>query len=410
MKQQCEYISGAANTVASSVCWTQLRSADLETREIVAYCVDNLVAIVDVSKSLVTETLRGHTGRINVLTATQSYLISASEDSTVRVWSMGSNAEWEEYAVLSGLMRSSIIALACLNLASGILIVASDVTGRVIVWLKETQNKSFHVLQVMDMPAAQMPHDLHLAALPALGIDGANTAGNILNASDVLLFIGSVDTRIHIRVASQQRMRSIIETRDESKNDGNAVDYFSTGIFNLVGMLTGHEEWVTCLASARVENNSLLLASGSKDTKIRLWRLAFSPRSSIPHGAELEVVNLDKFNLNDEDYDEDDEGILDAPEGVVTLEPDESLSEARLIFAAPCGSECSVFLEALLIGHEDWVTSVHWMMPDSDLIVSSENEGSKEDLYRLYSTSMDRYVRPFVRIVFVLYLIIIWPV
>ena len=94
MRQRCEYISGAANTVASSVCWTQLLLSHEETREIVAYCVDNLVAIVDVSKSVVTETLRGHTGRINVLKATKSFLVSASEDTTVRVWSVDKQLGW----------------------------------------------------------------------------------------------------------------------------------------------------------------------------------------------------------------------------------------------------------------------------------------------------------------------------
>ena len=337
MKQQCEFICGAANTVASSICWAQLESADSDSREIVAYCVDNLVAIVDVSKSLVTETLRGHNGRINVLKATKKYLVSASEDATVRLWSMGNDFVWGECAVLAGVMRSSIIALACIDLASGTLVVASDVSGRLAVWFKGVLSQSFAVLQVVDMPAAQMPHDLHLDQLPALGTE-SRAAGSILDFPDVLLFIGSVDTRIHVRIASQQAMRSALQSSQERKDLQSTADYSSTGVFNLVGMLAGHEEWVTCLASVRIDSSTLLLASGSKDSKIRLWRLAFSHRSAAPsatQGAEQEV-NFDKFNLNEED-DEDDEGVLDV-EGGVLLEPDESSSEARLVFTCPGGT------------------------------------------------------------------------
>jgi elongator complex protein 2 len=42
----------------------------------------------------------------------------------------------------------------------------------------------------------------------------------------------------------------------------------------------------------------------------------------------------------------------------------------------------SVTLETLLVGHEDWVTSLHWMAPNA----SQVNESS----LRLFSTSMDR--------------------
>lgn len=419
MRQHCEYISGAANTVASSICWTQFQHLHTDFTEIIAYCIDNLVAIVDVSKSVVTETLRGHTGRINVLKATKSLLISASEDSTIRVWKISESLRWVEDSVLSGVMRSSIIALSCLDTSSGILIAASDVTGRLVLWLKGHQSDVFTVLQIIDMPPAQMPHDLHLTEVPG------NVPHDSRNAPDILLFIGSVDTRIHMRIASQQSMRSVLSdcgetNRKELKNPAGPQSTCSS-IFNLVGVLAGHEEWVTCLASMRADNRTLLLASGSKDTKIRLWRVVFTPRTSTASCTESFTNDFNRFNIhmneNEEEEEDDEDDGTDNKEGIIELEPDESLSEARLMFNTPCGKmECSIFLDALLIGHEDWVTSVHWMTShscsDSDInsssssgsrsgsvsnapsgeVLRSENTMNQDESYRLYSTCMDRYV------------------
>ena len=393
MKYRSEFICGGANTVTSTVCWTHFQQLSSENNEVVAYCVDNLIAVVDVSKSVVTGTLRGHTKRINVLKASKNFLISASEDSTIRVWDHGRISSWENHAVLSGVMSSSIIALSCLDTACGLLIAAADVSGRVAIWSKRNLDDEFVILQVVDMPSAQMPHELHLSELPGSGPTG--TTAKISTESDVLLLIGSVDTRIHIRLASQQNILSCLNTPKSSP------EISSSGIFKLVGTLPGHEEWITCLATAMSDSRTLLLASGSKDAKIRIWRISLSQQSSI--GISTDLQQLDKFkelDVADEDKDEEEDA-LDAPEGAIEVEPDESLSEARLMFVTPSGFVCSVFLEALLVGHEDWVSSVHWMV-ESALPESNVSEGdrkalntkdnSTESVHRLYSTSMDRSV------------------
>ena len=278
-----------------------------------------------------------------------------------------------------------------------------------------------------------------------------------------MLFIGSVDTRIHIRVASQQAMinelrrtsmelsNTNFDTKKSENNELKSKNFTkksvsnqanNNAVFSLMGMLPGHEEWVTCLASFRADKNTLLLASGSKDTKIRLWRISFAARTCTVVSTSSDQLSNDLNNLQlnnnlnevqrqqqlqqlDDDDDDDEENVLDEPSGEVSLEPDEILSEARLIFNVPSGFECSVFLDALLIGHEDWVTSVHWMVPGSDLDFNSSNsqiqnqiqngdiqnndtkkssqnynqtdsKQEREDSYRLYSTSMDRYVHLYV--------------
>ena len=44
--------------------------------------------------------------------------------------------------------------------------------------------------------------------------------------------------------------------------------------FAQVGKLVGHEDWVTCLASKQEEETGgLLLATGSQDSFVRLWKV-----------------------------------------------------------------------------------------------------------------------------------------
>lgn len=400
MKYDCEAINGGANTVASSVCWTRFDYPSSKGKEIVAYCVDNLIAIVDVSKSIVTETLRGHSKRVNSLKSTKNFLVSASEDATVQIWNLNDDGKWKQHAVLSGVMRSSIITLSCLDSISGLLIAASDVTGRVAIWLKPNESNTFSVIQIMDMPPSQMPHDVHLAVSPGsspVGGDGKHIG------DDVLLFLGGVDSRIHIRIAYQQNISNSSSIMNNT-NAGNVVTT-SEDVFKAVGVLAGHEEWVTCLTSVAADSRTLLLSSGSKDAKIRIWRLCNSSRASIAsNSSDLQKINeYNNLKLEDEDEEEVDE--TEAPEGIVELEPDESLSEARLIFDTPSGSMCSVFLEALLIGHEDWVTSVHWITNTNTpeisvegIVLGDDSEDKRSEIersridHRLYSTSMDRSV------------------
>ena len=40
-----------------------------------------------------------------------------------------------------------------------------------------------------------------------------------------------------------------------------------------VGKLVGHEDWVTCLASRQETDDGLLIATGSQDSFVRLWRV-----------------------------------------------------------------------------------------------------------------------------------------
>ena len=154
------------------------------------------------------------------------------------------------------------------------------------------------------------------------------------------------------------------------------------------GSLTGHEDWITCFDWSElflsapiedVENNShsdahCYLASGSQDAKIRLWKwVTTQTKSTTSEGLAIGADTFVEASEEDEDDEEDDEVV----EGEARLEihHHDDTKDLRL--------STSVYLEALLIGHEEMVTSVAWhpnpkQIFDKDLI--------------LFSSSMDRSI------------------
>ena len=112
------------------------------------------------------------------------------------------------------------------------------------------------------------------------------------------------------------------------------------------GSLAGHLDWITSLEFLydKCQNNgegSFLLASGSQDARIRLWK--FHKPSTVQHFQQNEQYDDDfKDDGNDEFLEE---------------------GEARMHIQLQSNGvrmEMAVTLEALLIGHEEAVTGISW--------------------------------------------------
>ena len=128
------------------------------------------------------------------------------------------------------------------------------------------------------------------------------------------------------------------------------------------GSLAGHEDWITCLTW---NSSQTLLASGSQDAKIRLWKFTTS--------AEITEGSIPLVSEDDDSGDAQLDDLLDDDE-------DDEEGEARLELCHEQGVT-RVTLEALLFGHEEAVTSVHWHPNPMPLY-------RQEDI--LISSSMDR--------------------
>jgi elongator complex protein 2 len=158
-----------------------------------------------------------------------------------------------------------------------------------------------------------------------------------------------------------------------------------------LGGLTGHENWITSLAwnvsdSSPMPHLSVFLATGSQDDRIRLWKFTTTPHNSGPLDEapplKDETVSpspsrVDELGVAVEsDSDDEDEAFRVADE--------DAANESRLDILDPsCGTITRVTLEALLLGHEDNVTSICWH-PNPLSYYGSE--------YLLISSSMDRTI------------------
>ncbi|XP_045542700.1 probable elongator complex protein 2 [Papilio machaon] len=126
--------------------------------------------------------------------------------------------------------------------------------------------------------------------------------------------------------------------------DDHKIHIFAGEDYHRVHVLVGHEDWVRGLDVLDVDESSVLLASASQDTYIRLWRIHL--HTEVETTTEIRV-------------------------------------EQKLFHAY--GKDWSVKLEAILAGHEGWVYGVQWHPTRYDT-----NTKRNVPVYRLLSSSLDK--------------------
>ena len=331
----------------------------------------------------IVSTLRGHVEQINCLASFGFYegkdsiesveIVSSSADGDVRSWmhDLRDNISiWRASAVLQG-KKGSMISLTCTTAHYAHLIAAVDTFGCVQIWQRDYKScLEFSFLQEIQILPSQMPKDLHMIAL-------TENSGN--NYGALMLCMGCVDYKIRCYIANYQ-----IKTSSNSS-------YTSYESFVEVASFSGHEDWVTCLSTQYFSNNMLsnnnnnnnnnnvLLASGSQDSKIRLWK--FCRSVAIPDTSNNTSDMLLPAIIpvtDDADVDRDGEDFIELDEGTAqypSIPEDEQTGDIRASFVSSGSYIWTVYLEAILVGHEEWVTSVRWL-PNT--------------ITRLFSTSMDR--------------------
>lgn len=161
------------------------------------------------------------------------------------------------------------------------------------------------------------------------------------------------------------------------------MTYADTTTAHYCGALAGHEDWITCFAWQSLSSlkHNYMLASGSQDFRIRLWKFSTIPiQDKIVDNEDNDIdaiaSNDDENSVMSEKEDEE-EGDYEERESRmdITWRVDDTKKASLL--------QTSISLEALLLGHEEPVTAVHWY---------PKKETELDNNQFLLSSSMDRSI------------------
>ncbi|KAL3798132.1 hypothetical protein ACHAW5_001184 [Stephanodiscus triporus] len=231
-----------------------------------------------------------------------------------------------------------------------------------------------------------------------------------LESGECYLFAGSAsprNNRVWVYTVAHRRSRRHHHRgpyRDEN-NDGTSSSWISLPLLSIDepryhGHLVGHQDWITCFSwmdlphvvvdvdddgvadgrGGRGSSSSSLLASSGHDAKIRLWK--FTTRNAPSSSSAARDGNVP----GSEGDEESDDGDSDEDEANVDdLEEEQGEARLTVVHSIPASSVTSISLEALLLGHEEPVTSLSWRR-------RRPKNGDNNDRPCLLSSSMDRTI------------------
>ncbi|GAA6001452.1 Elongator subunit ELP2 [Rhodotorula paludigena] len=341
---------------------------------LVAFASGHFVALwksADEHSAGVHQTLPGHRGDVTALRFAQSQaqsdcFVSGDAQGEVRVW-REKDGKWTTLALLTG-HSGSISAVEAVEIEGVssekrylVFTGGSDATLR--VWTVSTSGE-IQLIQTVALNG-KIPLSLAITFLPS--------------SSSYVLAVGGTETRIQL-YTSLSADRGIEFRKSLS--------------------LEGHTDWVRCLsfttpvpASATIDASAststaydiapgeVLLASGSQDNYIRLWRISRRPATTVSPSAPTPTSAPESSAITGLDA-------LDAFEEALasSAADDGELRVKAHDFTVAGDGNFSCASEAVLLGHDAWVTGLNW----APTLPSSSSSASSTSSLRLLSASADR--------------------
>ncbi|KAK8869580.1 hypothetical protein IAR55_000147 [Kwoniella newhampshirensis] len=332
MRIEPAYVSVGSNRASS--CAASTSSGTL------AYGASKFVALWSTdstSTPVIKATLPGHKGQVTtVKLLSGNRIVSGDTSGEVRIWkSADEEATWECEVSWEAHKGASVSAMgAVADPEQGFMsdkIITGGSDAMVKLW---SVGSKVEEVQKIDLKG-KLPLDLEVGYLP--------------NSSAPVLALGCTDRRIQIWT-----LRGECFTHSLS--------------------LEGHEDWVRCLSftsypstSSSSSGRDLLLASGSQDNFVRLWRV--SPVEAEA-AAQEEKEKEETLDLLD-DFERRLAGEAGGNVQISTKAHVVSVQDGDKLL------RYNIILEALLVGHEAGLTNVHWSPHSpSPLLLSSATDNS----------------------------------
>ncbi|WWC69248.1 uncharacterized protein I206_103185 [Kwoniella pini CBS 10737] len=339
MRVDPKYISIGSNRSSScSVC---------TSKGILAFGAGKFIALWNTENNSkgVYKTLNGHNAQVTTIKFINNNenLISGDRQGEIRIWSKDNEKnkkeeEEEEWKCKFNWIAHSNSSISSIGISpDGKFILTGGSDSTIKIWNISNQDK-IEEIQKIDLKS-KLPLDLELAYLP--------------ESKTPVLAVGCTDKLIRIYTLSPNN--EFIHTLS----------------------LEGHEDWVRCLSFTTYPSPSdaskedLILASGSQDNYIRLWRV-----SSIPNQPEQDKPI-------EQDNKKEGLDLLDEFERRLNGEGSGQISTKAHVMVVQDGGKSlryNITLEALLVGHESGLTNVHWSPPSSTssspLLLSTASDNS----------------------------------
>lgn len=283
------------------------------SENIVAYGASNTIALWNpLNNNGTYYTLKNHTKEVTCVKFIPSspFLVSSSEDCKINVW----KKDGDKFVLHQSLEehKSSVTTLAVIN---NTLFVSGGADGIIALWSYDNNTGSFKLSHEFEVAFNFYPISLALQ--------------NVDDKGTYVLAVSGTSTKLFIY--------SFTLTSDIINN------------FSQSAVLTGHEDWIRCLLfGIEEEGKNYVLASGSQDRYIRLWRLKLNDAIDNSDEDALKLILLSnkqyKFNIGE-------------------------------------SVRASFNFEALIMGHDDWVTGLQWC--------PKYHHSNKDEKLQLLSSSAD---------------------
>lgn len=261
-----------------------------QTANLVAYGAGVTVALwnpLSRDKRGVYHTLKHHTKEVTCVrfVPESDFLISAGEDGEVNVWKREGQQDQIKYSLHQSVHQEdcSVIALA---VSDKNIFITGNSLGDIHIW--KLNGLTYEIAHTLKVKFNFFPTTF---ALQKIG-------------SDYLLVVGGTSNNIFVYSFDSQ----VSEVTQ-------------------CASLAGHEDWIKCLSFVtEKEGLDYILASGSQDRYIRLWRLRLNEAIDDSDEEDLKLVLLSNKQYKF------------------------AFGEGRAAFSS----------EALIMGHDDWVTGLQW--------------------------------------------------